>query len=184
MTRKLASLFVGETSNPLVQLFRYALVGGLAFVVDFGALAILWKFAGVHYLWAAAFAFVLGLVTNYIISVAWVFDKRSQKNWQVEFAIFALLGVLGLGINELSMFVLTGLAGLHPLASKIVSTAVTFLWNFISRKALLFSFAAKEPKAVVAPVAMDAPTPASWNAETAALATGVASIAADVRPAG
>ena len=33
MIRKLASLFVGETNNTLIQLFRYTFVGGLAFVV-------------------------------------------------------------------------------------------------------------------------------------------------------
>jgi putative flippase GtrA len=161
MLRKLASLFKGETDDTLVQLFRYALAGGLAFVVDFCTLFILIAFIGrERYLWAAAVGFFLGLVTNYLISVAWVFDKRAQKSWQVEFAIFALLGFLGLGINQLSMFTLTGIVGFHPLVSKPVSTALTFLWNFASRKVLLFSLVAKKPQAVAASVRINVNTTA------------------------
>jgi len=179
MIRKFASLFIGETNNTLVQLFRYTLVGGTAFVVDFGALAVLVKYLGVHYLWAAGITFVLGLVTNYALSIAWVFDKRALKNWPAEFTVFALLGVMGLGLNELLMFVLTGLAGLDPLASKMVSTAVTFLWNFISRKVLLFSLGAPASKATAGSAAASR-RPSPWDAAIAPIKADLAT-AADVR---
>lgn len=158
MIRRLTPLFLGETDNAAVQLFRYALVGGLAFVVDFGSLVTLTEFGRLPYLWSAAFAFVLGLLTNYVISVTWVFDKRAVKNRQVEFIIFGLLGVLGLGINELSMFVLTNIIGFHYLVSKLVSTAMTFSWNYLSRKVLLFSFAAKDSEEI-GPVPVALPEP-------------------------
>jgi putative flippase GtrA len=131
----------------VLQLFRYTLVGGLAFLVDYGSLFLLKELAGMHYLWAAAIAFSLGVVTNYCISIRWVFDKRTMQSQQVEFLIFALLGVMGLGINELVMYALTSGAGLHYLGSKLVSTGVTYTWNFVSRKTLLFSVQAKEQAA-------------------------------------
>ena len=59
MIRKFTSLFAGRTDNLLLQLFRYSLVGGLAFVVDYGALVALTELAGLHYLWSAALAFTL-----------------------------------------------------------------------------------------------------------------------------
>jgi putative flippase GtrA len=144
MYRKLASLFAGRTESTLLQLFRYTLVGGLAFLVDYSSLFLLKEFGGLHYLWAAALAFILGVVTNYCLSVTWVFGKRAVQNRQIEFLIFALLGVLGLGMNELAMFLLTSVAGLHYLVSKLVSTAITYAWNFISRKTLLFSISSEE----------------------------------------
>jgi putative flippase GtrA len=140
MHRTLQPLVKGETDNTLIQLFRYTLVGGLAFVIDIGTLFILTEFAGIHYLVSAAFAFGVGLATNYCLSVLWVFDRRAVRNRYVEFVIFALLGVMGLGLNELAMFTLTELAGLHYLASKVFSTGLTYIWNFGSRKVLLFSF--------------------------------------------
>jgi putative flippase GtrA len=147
MHRQFKSLFVGQTDSTLLQLFRYTVVGGLAFVVDYGSLFLLREFLGIHYLWAAAIAFILGLATNYYISIRWVFDKRNVQNKQVEFFIFALLGILGLGINELVMFILTSVVGLHYLVSKLISTGVTYGWNFASRKVLLFSVSSEEPQA-------------------------------------
>jgi putative flippase GtrA len=140
MRQLLGSLFKGETDNTLIQLFRYTVVGGLAFVIDFGALFSLTEFCHVHYLVSAALAFTLGLATNYGLSVLWVFNKRAVRNALVEFVIFALLGVMGLGINELTMYSLTELAGFHYLASKLFATGLTYVWNFVSRKLILFSF--------------------------------------------
>ena len=133
------SLLVGRTDRTAVQLFRYTLVGGLAFVVDFLTLFLLTRFLGIHYLISAALGFALGLATNYAISVIWVFDRRVVQNRLVEFAVFAVLGILGLGINELSMYVLTDWFGRHYLVSKVGSTGLTYAWNFASRKVLLFS---------------------------------------------
>jgi putative flippase GtrA len=102
----------------------------------------------------------MGLVTNYCLSVCWVFGKRAVQSRQIEFLVFALLGVLGLGINEVVMLALTSGVGLHYLLSKLVSTAVTLAWNFLSRKVLLFSTAAEEREPRDAPAAPAAWTPA------------------------
>ena len=123
MHRQFSSLFVGQTGSTIQQLFRYTLVGGLAFLVDYGTLVLLKEIAGMHYLGAAAIAFTLGVVINYYLSIKWVFDKRTMQSPQAEFVIFAILGVAGLGINELVMYGLTSGAGLHYLGSKLVSTS-------------------------------------------------------------
>jgi putative flippase GtrA len=147
----LIALFAGRTDNTLVQLVRYTFVGGLAFAVDFGALFVLTRFVGLHYLVSAAIAFGLGLATNYVISVVWVFDQRVMQNRWAEFLVFAGLGVVGLGLNELGMYALTDLVGLHYLGSKVVSTVLTYGWNFASRKLLLFSRpAVRQPEPALA----------------------------------
>jgi putative flippase GtrA len=157
MMLKLGRLVKGETGSTLVQFFRYGLVGGLAFAVDFAALVFLVRFTALHYLTAAALAFVLGLVTNYTMSVLWVFDKRSVKSPVVEFGMFALLGVFGLGLSEVMLYVLTGLLGMHVLFSKVVATGASFIWNFVSRKAILFSLAA-DPQSAPSLDRLDSPS--------------------------
>ncbi len=122
----------------LVQLLRYGVVGGVAFAVDFGTLALLTKAFGLHYLVAAAFSFVLGLATNYLLSVKWVFDKRSIENPALEFAIFGLIGGAGLLANEVIMWGATEKAHVPYLFSKIIATVFVFVWNFGVRKVLLF----------------------------------------------
>src|SRR5262249_48317497 len=138
------ALFQGKTSNTLVQLFRYGLTGGLAFLLDFGSLYVLYHVFAVHYVGAAALAFLLGLATNYAVSVVWVFDQRTVKDPFVEFLMFALLGVVGLGITEATLLVLTGLWDVPVMVSKVVATGLTFMWNFGSRKLTLFSEAPAE----------------------------------------
>lgn len=126
------------TESLIGQLLRYAIVGGLAFVVDFGALWGLTEFAGVHYLASAALAFLLGLVTNYLLSIRWVFNTRGIENRTLEFALFAIIGILGLLANEIIMWAATEKAGVPYLFSKVLSTGFVFVWNFGVRKLLLF----------------------------------------------
>ena len=128
-----------EKPDSLVgQLFRYAIVGGISFVVDYGSLWLLTEKAGLPYLWSAAIAFILGLICNYLLSTAWVFGESRIKNAWGEFLVFAIIGVIGLGLNELIMYACTDGLGFHYMLSKIVSTGIVFFWNFLARRFLVF----------------------------------------------
>ena len=120
-------------------MFRYGFVGGVAFLVDYGTLFVLTHYAGVPYLWSAAIAFILGLVTNYLISISWVFQHSGKMRVWQEFVCFAIIGVIGLGLNELIMYVGTDMMHLHYMISKLISTAIVFFWNFFARKFMLFN---------------------------------------------
>jgi putative flippase GtrA len=131
-------LFLEQTDNTFLQFFRYTFVGGIAFIADFGSLFVLTEFFNVHYLISAAVAFLLGLTINYILSVVWVFSKRIFRNKSAEFGVFAFIGIIGLGLNELFIWFFTEHIHFYYLLSKIVSTVFVFLWNFIVRKFILF----------------------------------------------
>ncbi|MBP5563135.1 MAG: GtrA family protein [Bacteroidales bacterium] len=131
-------LFKDETENTLIQLFRYGFVGGAAFLVDYGVLVLLTEVFGMHYLLSATISFILGLITNYLLSVVWVFNNRTLGNRWAEFAVFAIIGVIGLGLNALIMYVCTDKMGIHYMISKIISTVIVFFWNFFARKVILF----------------------------------------------
>ena len=51
---------------------------------------------------------------------------------------FAIIGVIGLGLNELIMYCAVELIGLHYMVAKLISTALVFFWNFFARKMTLF----------------------------------------------
>ncbi len=131
-------LLKSQTDNTLIQLFRYTFVGGVAFIVDFSLLFIFTDFFGIYYLISAALAFLLGLTTNYILSIVWVFNKRTLKNRWLEFGIFSSIGIIGLGFNEFIIWFFTEYVYFHYLQSKIVSTVFVYLWNFFARKFILF----------------------------------------------
>jgi len=120
------------------QLLRYTFVGGIAFLIDFAALFLLTEFCGIHYILSATISFMLGLLTNYYLSIYFVFNNRRLKNKRVEFLVFALIGIVGLLINDVSIWFLTEVVSFHYLISKIGATIITYLWNFFVRKFSLF----------------------------------------------
>ena len=83
-----------NTTNLFIQLFRYTLVGGLAFVVDFGLLFFLTEYVRLHYLISATISFLAGLLVNYVISTQWIFRDSKIKNKKVEFILFGLIGII------------------------------------------------------------------------------------------
>lgn len=133
------ALFLEKSDKTSAQLIKYAFVGGCAYVVDFGMLFILTEYIKIHYLISAAVAFSLGLITNYTLSIIWVFSKRTLKNKKTEFIIFAVIGIFGLGFNELFIWFFTEVTGFYYLISKVISTVFVFFWNFFARKKMLFS---------------------------------------------
>ncbi|NOY23542.1 MAG: GtrA family protein [Acidobacteria bacterium] len=139
MNSLISTVLKKKTDSMAIQLFRYGIVGGIAYVVDFGLLFALTEYAGIPYLLSAAFSFLAGLTTNYLFSIFWVFKTRSIENRMAEFSVFAFIGLAGLGFNELFLWAFTSLMGWHYLVSKLAATPLVFLWNFFIRKFVLFS---------------------------------------------
>jgi len=128
----------GRLTNLLSQFSRYCLIGGIAFVADFATLLGLTELAGLHYLVAATIGFLLGLLVNYLLATRWVFDYRRLADRRVEFIIFGVVGVLGLALNNLSLFTLAGVLGMDYRIAKLITAGLVLIFNFSLRRALLF----------------------------------------------
>ena len=131
--------FKGNTSNTIVQLFRYIWVGGLSFVIDYISLFLFTEYLHINYLISAAIAFILGLITNYQLSTIWVFNNSRLNNKFTEFTIFSIIGIIGLGLNEIIIYICSEFLNLYYMISKLISTVVVFFWNFMGRKYILFT---------------------------------------------
>lgn len=131
-------LIKNQTDSTHIQFFRYIFVGGAAFIVDFVSLFIFTDVFGVYYLISAVIAFILGLIANYALSINWVFNKRTLDNKLSEFTIFAFIGVIGIFLNVLIIYIFTEYVGLFYLLSKIIAAALILFWNFFARKITLF----------------------------------------------
>ena len=118
---------------------RYFGASALALSIDMATLGGLVYVAGMHYLVAAPLSFAAGLALIYLLSVRWVFAERRLADRRIEFAVFALIGLAGMGINELVLYVGVDRFGLNPVQAKIPSAALVFGFNFASRKLLLFT---------------------------------------------
>ena len=123
------------------QFLRYMVTGGFAFVADFGLFALCLYAFGWHYLLANLVGLVAGLVLNYLMSILWVFTacKRILKTKKgIEFVLFALVGVAGVGINQVLMFLMVDGLGINEMVSKMIAAVLVLMWNFGARKLMLF----------------------------------------------
>ena len=88
------------------QILKFGVVGGIAFVIDYGLMVFLTEVFKVPALISAAISFTVSVIFNYIASVKWVFDVDKEKNSKAkELIVFIILSVIGLGINELIMWI-------------------------------------------------------------------------------
>ena len=118
---------------------RYFAVALIGYVIDFGLLVICKEVFGLHYLLAAIIGFVAGLTVLYILSGKYVFGTPKLKSRVAEFGAFAAIGVVGLALLTVLMWLLTDFAKFNYLISKIAATIVVYLWNFFARKALYYN---------------------------------------------
>jgi putative flippase GtrA len=135
IARRFRSLASATVAGEFV---RYFAAGLVALAVDFALYVALAELAGWHYLLSATAAFCAGLATIYIFSVFWVFRARNLRRTWHEFAVFAAIGLVGLGLTALALFVLVEFFGVDYRISKIVAAALVFMFNFSFRKFFLF----------------------------------------------
>ncbi len=142
------AIFLSATEHLGLQLARYIVVGGVSTVADFGTLVLLTSCAGIHYLISNVGAFIVGLTVNYILSIVWVFGSRTMNSKVAEFLLFAVIGVVGLGISQVVMYAGVELVHVHYALAKVAAVGATLFWNFGIRRALLFRQKAAVPKAI------------------------------------
>ena len=95
------------------------------------------------------FGFVISLIYNYFMSMHFVFERREDLDRRLEFLIFLILSLVGLGLNALIMYfgvivckhVFPEFEARQPAlvtaGVKMVATAIVMIYNFISRKLTL-----------------------------------------------
>ena len=123
-----------DSERLLGQIIKFGFVGGTAFIIDAGILFVLTEFCGIHYLISGAVSFTVSVIYNYILSIKWVFDAREGNNKAKELAVFIGLSVIGLGLNQLFMWLFVDVLHIYYMLSKIVATAIVMVYNFITRK--------------------------------------------------
>lgn len=121
------------------EFLRYLLASAVAFAVDASLLWMLVASGAVHYLVAATVAFCSGALVAYALSVRLVFAHRRMSSRAAELNLFLLIGLLGLGINNLVIWLGVEFAGAAPIAAKFAASAITLMVNFTLRRLALFT---------------------------------------------
>lgn len=126
-----------QKKSLLQQLIRFGVVGGSAFAIDYAILFLLTEAFGFNYLISGAISFTVSVIFNYILSIKWVFNVAGERKQTQDMAVFIILSVIGLGINQLIMWVAVDKFHIYYMISKIGATAIVMVYNFVTRKIFL-----------------------------------------------
>jgi putative flippase GtrA len=121
-----------------MKIVRYALVGGTAAIVDFVIFAVFAKLLGFDYLWVGGIGFVLATAVNYVLSIRHVFTGGIRFRRDLEIALVFAVSLVGLGLNQLILYLGIGRLGTEMLLTKLFATGSVFIWNYFARNHFIF----------------------------------------------
>jgi putative flippase GtrA len=128
------------------EFIRYAVVGGVAFLADIGALVLFQElfFGSLRYgLYLSTVAgFIVGLVVNYVLSLKFVFTQekdRGKGRSAGAFIVFGIIGLFGLLWTELGMWAGVEILSCDYRIVKVLVTGMVLVWNYLGRKLLIFN---------------------------------------------
>lgn len=85
-----------------------------------------------------AVGFCVGLIVNYVLSILFVFNEKGKSKTKKGFVIFTVLSLIGLLINMCGMYLGYDILKLNQWVVKIIMTIVVLIYNYVTRKLLLF----------------------------------------------
>lgn len=118
------------------NLILYGIIGGFCAALDFGVYTALCQFDIMPYLWANIISIHVGIFTSFVLNRSINFkvkDKTTQR-----FLSFYAVGLTGLGISELMLYLMVTLGGMNELLCKLISIVVVALIQFILNKYITF----------------------------------------------
>ncbi len=124
-----------------VKIFlKFSVVGVSGAAVDLGLLTLFFTRLNVALTIAVAIAFTVAVFNNYTWNILWTYSHQDHSaQHHVTLSKFALVSIVGLGINEAIVNLLTGLFGLAVwLAAKLIAMGIVMFWNFAANRLWTF----------------------------------------------
>ncbi len=128
----------------LKRFVKCAIVGVTGLAVDYAVLNVLAHVFHVESWLAMAVAFIVAATNNFIWNIAWVYPESRQAFWR-HFPTFLAVNAVGLGINELILFLceapierLAGSAVIGLNLTKGIAAMVVMVWNFLINRFVTF----------------------------------------------
>ena len=112
-----------------IRFIRFGIVGCSGMIVDFG---MTWlckeKLRWNKYL-SNSIGFVLAATNNYVWNRLWTFESESEAVVR-EYFSFVVIAIIGLGLNNLIVYLLHERLRLNFYLSKLIAVGCVTIWNF------------------------------------------------------
>lgn len=115
-----------------MKFFKFLGVGGVATAIQYGILIVLVETGLAVAFIASTIGYIVSGAFNYTLNYYFTFQSSaSHKSAAVKFAIVALIG---LGINSALVFLMTEVGSIYYLVAQIIATVAVLLWNFTAHQ--------------------------------------------------
>ena len=121
--------------NP-AQFLRFAVVGGIATIVQFSILVALVELAHANELIANAIGFAFAATANYLMNRYFTFSGTTSHAGYGMLK-FAVTSLIGLGINSL-IFKAFMSVGVYYMLAWVFATGLTLIWNYSAARLIVF----------------------------------------------
>jgi putative flippase GtrA len=126
-----------EVSPELIfKIIKFGIVGLSGMVIDFGTTWLIREKLKWNQYIANSCGFILAVINNYVINRFWTFE--STQSWLPEFGRFVLFSLIGLGLNNLLLYMFHEKGNLNFYFAKALAILCVFTWNFFSNWLLNF----------------------------------------------
>ena len=137
---------IDYTDSEFIKLVLYLFVGGTAALVEWALFYIFITYVlnafglGLTELTmlATSLAFCLSTLYHYFLGNVLVFDSGSRYDRSKELSLVFLVSIMGLGFNLLLMYIFVSLLDWQPMLSKVLTSCIVVVWNYLSRKKWIF----------------------------------------------
>ena len=120
----LVSKAVATIRKLYAEMLKFGVVGALGVASDVGSSNLLWKYTGLSHTVASVGGTCVATITAYIGNRYWVFRDRPADARRREMAMFALISLVGLIIENSFVFVGDRVLGFHSIAAANVAKFV------------------------------------------------------------
>ena len=133
----------------LTEIIRFAVSGGVCFLIEFALLVLLRDTCGLDTLVATPIAFTVSVIVNYLFCVKWVFPDAGKQGNKARIA-FIISSIMGLFLNEGLMWLFRVLFGEDAvvitvfgftitmyMVNKVLATLIVMVWNYITKRYIL-----------------------------------------------
>lgn len=121
----------------IFKLIRFCVVGFSGIFVDFGTTWLLKEKVKANKYLANSTGFILAATSNYFLNRIWTFHSHNQQI-VTEYFSFISISLIGLGINNLIIYILTEKFHLNFYLSKLFAIGVVTIWNFVMNYLITF----------------------------------------------
>ena len=117
------------------ELILYGIIGGLCASLDFGVYTLLSLW--IPFLWANIISVHCGILGSFILNRNYNF--KVKDNTGKRFISFYFVGLAGLGLSELLIYLLTNKFEWHYIIAKLLTVVVVALFQFALNKLITFN---------------------------------------------